>query len=203
MPYLDDFWREHLTERYIDHAPFTLASYAPALPQSARQDWRPAKGVPGADLDALRAHALDAFGTRFAIANMLHGAVALFNADMAAALCKAVNSWIAREWLDREPRLRASILVPPQDVELAVAEIERCAVDRRFVQVLLLVMGGTAARPSQLLADLSCRRKAITCRSVCMRVLDFPPCADRLRPGRPITSRTASCSRAPSSRTRW
>jgi uncharacterized protein len=140
-PYLDDFWREHLAERYIDRAPFILASFAPSLPQSARPDWRPDKGVPGADLDALRRHALDAFGTRFAIANVLHGALALFNADMAAALCKAVNKWIAREWLDREPRLRASILVPPQDVELAVAEIERCAPDRRFVQVLLLVMG--------------------------------------------------------------
>jgi uncharacterized protein len=140
-PYLDDFWREHLAERYIDHSPFTLASYAPNLPQSARPDWRPAKGVPGADFDALRAQALDAFGTRFAIANVLHGAVALFNADMAAALCKAVNRWTAREWLDREPRLRASILVPPQDVDLAVAEIERCAPNPRFVQVLLLVMG--------------------------------------------------------------
>ena len=141
MPYLDDFWREHLTERYIDHSPFVLASYATNLPQSARPDWRPKQGVPGADLAALRRDALDAFGTRFAIANVLHGAVALYNGDMAAALCKAVNSWIAREWLDREPRLRASILVPPQDVELAVAEIERCAPDSRFVQVLLLVMG--------------------------------------------------------------
>jgi hypothetical protein len=141
MPYLDDFWREHLTERYIDHAPFALQSHAPQLPHSARPDWRPAKGVPGASLDALRTHALDPFRTRFAIANVLHGAVALFNADMAAALCKAVNDWIAREWLDREPRLRASILVPPQDIELAVAEIERCAADPRFVQVLLLVMG--------------------------------------------------------------
>ncbi|HWS06232.1 MAG TPA: amidohydrolase family protein, partial [Xanthobacteraceae bacterium] len=141
MPYLDDFWREHLSERYIDHAPFVLASYATNLPQSARADWRPKQGVPGADLAALRRDALDAFGSRFAIANVLHGAVALYNADMAAALCKAVNSWIAREWLDREPRLRASILVPPQDIELAVAEIERCAPDQRFVQVLLLVMG--------------------------------------------------------------
>ena len=141
MPYLDDFWREHLTERYIDHSPFVLASYATNLPQSARPDWRPKQGVPGADLTILRRDALDAFGTRFAIANVLHGAVALYNADMAAALCKAVNSWIAREWLDREPRLRASILVPPQDVELAVAEIERCAADPRFVQVRLLVMG--------------------------------------------------------------
>ncbi len=140
-PYLDDFWREHLAERRIDQSPFTLASYAPNLPQSARLDWRPAKGVPGASLDDLRAHALDAFGTRFAIANVLHGAVALYNADMAAALCKAVNDWIAHEWLDREARLRASILVPPQDPDLAVVEIERCAADSRFVQVLLLVMG--------------------------------------------------------------
>lgn len=140
-PYLDDFWREHLAERRIDQSPFALSSYAPILPLSARQDWRPAEGVPGASLDALRTHALDTFGTRFAIGNVLHGAVALYNADMAAALCKAVNDWIVHEWLDREPRLRASILVPPQDPELAAAEIERCAADPRFVQVLLLVMG--------------------------------------------------------------
>ena len=31
-----------------------------------------------------------------------------------------------REWLDRDPRLRASIVVPMQNPELAVDEIERC-----------------------------------------------------------------------------
>jgi predicted TIM-barrel fold metal-dependent hydrolase len=60
---------------------------------------------------------------------------------MAAALCAAVNDWTARELLDREPRLRASILVPPHNPALAVAEVERLAKDRRFVQVLLLAMG--------------------------------------------------------------
>ena len=50
MPHLDPFWREHFAERYIDHSPFTLMSYAPNLPQSARQDWRPAKGLAAADL---------------------------------------------------------------------------------------------------------------------------------------------------------
>src|SRR5215475_10984729 len=94
MPHLDEFWREHLSERYIDQSPFLLASYAPNLPRSARPDWRPNHGVAGADLGALRRDALDAFGTRFAIANVLHGAVALYNADMAAALCRAVNSFI-------------------------------------------------------------------------------------------------------------
>ena len=72
---------------------------------------------------------------------MLHGAVALFNEDMAMALCSAINDWVAKELLDREPRLRASILVPVHNPERAVAEIERVAADKRFVQVLLFAMG--------------------------------------------------------------
>src|SRR4029077_14299781 len=39
---------------------------------------------------------------------------------------------------DPEPRLRASMVVPMQSPDLAVAEIERLAPDRRFVSVLLL-----------------------------------------------------------------
>ena len=56
-------------------------------------------------------------------------------------MSRAVNDWIAREWLDHDPRLRASIVVPQQNPELAVAEIERCAPDSRFLQVMLLVSG--------------------------------------------------------------
>ena len=85
---------------------------------------------------------------------MLHGAIALFNEDMAAALCAAVNDWTAKELLDRDPRLRGSILLPMQNPDLAVAEIERLAGDRRFVQVLMLVMGDCARRQPALLADL-------------------------------------------------
>jgi predicted TIM-barrel fold metal-dependent hydrolase len=48
---------------------------------------------------------------------------------------------VAREWLDREQRLRASIVVPIESPELAVDEIEHWAKDERFVQVLILVMG--------------------------------------------------------------
>jgi len=59
---------------------------------------------------------------------------------MAAAFCRAINNWVAAEWLDRDPRLRASILVPVHSPDLAAREIERLADDRRFVQVLLLAM---------------------------------------------------------------
>ena len=57
------------------------------------------------------------------------------------AFCKATNDWLAKEWLDRDPRLRASIVIPAESPELAAEEIERVAADKRFVQVLMLVMG--------------------------------------------------------------
>lgn len=141
LPYLDEYWRDQFINRHIDRYPFTLTSYPPNSPISARPDWRPPSGPAGGNLDLMRAQALDPFGTSIAILNPLHGAIALYNEDMAAALCGAVNDWIAKEWLDREPRLRASILLPAQNPELAVREIERLAPDKRFVQVLLLAMG--------------------------------------------------------------
>jgi predicted TIM-barrel fold metal-dependent hydrolase len=141
LPYLDDYWRDQLVNRHIDKYTFILTSYAPNSPLGARPDWRTTSGTPGGDLDMIRNQALAPFGTRFAICNMLHGAIALFNEDMAAALSAAVNDWVAKELLDREPRLRASILVSTHNPNLAVAEIERVAADRRFVQVLVFVMG--------------------------------------------------------------
>ncbi len=59
---------------------------------------------------------------------------------MANAFARALNDWIAKEWLDRDPRLRASIVIPTQNIEYAVDEIERCAKDKRFVQILVLAM---------------------------------------------------------------
>jgi uncharacterized protein len=58
---------------------------------------------------------------------------------MGAALCSAVNDWIAEQWLDKEKRLRASIVVPAQAPLLAAEEIERKAADKRFVQILMPV----------------------------------------------------------------
>ena len=50
----------------------------------------------------------------------------------------AANDWLAVEWLDREPRFRASIVVAYEDGLGAAAEIDRMAADPRFVQVLVL-----------------------------------------------------------------
>ena len=84
----------------------------------------------------------------------------LFSEDMGAAFCRALNDWVAKEWLDRDPRLRASIVIPMQNVEYAVDEIERCAKDRRFVQVLVLAMQEVPLGRRHLLADLCGLRAA-------------------------------------------
>ena len=140
LPYLNEYWRDQITNRAIDRMSFAMMSYPPNAPISMRADWREASAS-ASPLDAVRAATLDAFDLKFGIASVIHGCVALHNDDMAAALCRAVNDWLRTEWLDREPRLRGSILIPPQDPEQAVVEIERLAPDGRFVQVLLLAMG--------------------------------------------------------------
>lgn len=141
LPYLDEYWRSQFLMRGIDRTSFTMTSAPPNAPISGRPDWRPGKGMPGTDLALLQTKALDTFRATFAIANCIWGGMVLPSPDMSAAVCKAVNDWIAAEWLDKEPRLRASIVVPQGDAELAVAEIERRASDTRFVQVLMLIGG--------------------------------------------------------------
>jgi predicted TIM-barrel fold metal-dependent hydrolase len=138
FPYLDEHWRDSITNRGI-HELDTIA-YPANSPLTARPDWRPEKGKPASTLDLMRSQALDPFGLRYAICNCLYGIQVLNSEDMAATFASAINDWIAREWLDKEPRLRASIIVPMQNPDLAAQEIERCAADKRFVQVIMLVM---------------------------------------------------------------
>ena len=140
LPYMDEYWREHMLRRGLERENFDLMAYPPAAPINVRPDWKLEKGPAGSSLSDMQAHVLDPMGTGIAICNVLHGAQALMSEDLSAAFCRGVNNWVAAEWLDRDPRLRASILVPQHSGELAAEEIERLAGDRRFVQVLMLSM---------------------------------------------------------------
>jgi predicted TIM-barrel fold metal-dependent hydrolase len=139
LPFLPPYWQDQVVSRGIEA--LDLATYPPKNPLSARADWRPAFGKPGTDLALLKQHALEAFGSRYAICNVIYGAQAVLNADLGVALCRAVNDWLIKEWLDRDPRLRASIVIPMQDAAYSVTEIDRCAADLRFVQILMLATG--------------------------------------------------------------
>lgn len=137
LPYMDEVWRDNAVRRGIEE--LATVSYPTTNPLSSRADWRDASGKAGTTAAALGAQALDPFGTDLAICSPLYGVQALFSEDMSAAFARALNTWTAREFLDRDPRLRASIVVPQINAERAVDEIEHWAGDHRFVQVLLLV----------------------------------------------------------------
>jgi predicted TIM-barrel fold metal-dependent hydrolase len=141
IPYLDRYWQQQFRTRGIDLLDWTMTSDPPNAPISGRPDWRPGAGRPGTDLELLRSACLDSFGSHLAIGNCIYGGQALHSEDMSAVVCTAINDWIVAEWLDRDPRLRASIVVPLNNPRLAVEEIERRAEDFRFVQVQLLAMG--------------------------------------------------------------
>ena len=139
LPYFDEFWHDHVLERGIES--LETISYPPNSPLTARKDWRSADGRAATDAAALARDILDPSGTRLAILNSTLGVQLPHNEDFARAAMRAANDWLAREWLDKDARLRASILLGLQNIGHAVEEVERCAQDKRFVQVMMLAMG--------------------------------------------------------------
>src|SRR3984957_15599609 len=131
LPYMNEFWQESFVARGIDG--FDMMSYPLNAPLTCRPDWRVKGERPGADLAKLQSQALDAFGISLAICNPLTGGQIAVSETMGAAISSAVNDWIMENWLNREPRPRASIVVPAQAPLLAAEEIERLAGDKRFV----------------------------------------------------------------------
>jgi predicted TIM-barrel fold metal-dependent hydrolase len=135
LPHLEPYWRDYITVRGVRNLDPT--SYPNTTPLASRPDWRDESGRGGVSLECLQRDVFDGLGASQAILNCVWGAQGLHHAHLAAALCGAVNSWLAEAWLDRDDRLRASIVIPWQSAELAVAEIEKRAEDARFIQVLL------------------------------------------------------------------
>ena len=138
VPYLEPFWAESVESRGINS--FETISYPTKSPLTSRPEWRRKDGHAATDPKEVGAQVFERWKAGTAILNCLYGVQRLHNEDMARAFATAVNDWLVKEWLDREPRLRASIVIPTQNPEYAVDEIERRAKDKRFVQVLVLAM---------------------------------------------------------------
>ncbi len=136
FPYLPEYWVEHITNTLFKGP--TEGPYPAGSPVAARAGSRPADGAPaGSGLALVQEQALDPLAVEFGILNPLYAIDSLHNPDAAVALASAVNDWQIAEWLDRDPRLRASIVVPSQLPVLAAREIDRLGGHKGFVQVLL------------------------------------------------------------------
>ena len=137
LPYLDEYWHDQLVAQL---APSYEPSYHPrgsAIVQ--RPDARTGPdGRAGTAVEDLVADVFSDGWTDFAILNCLYAVQQIHQPRREQAHARALNDWIAHEWLDRDPRLRASIVVPQGTPELAAEEIQRRSADDRFIQVLLL-----------------------------------------------------------------
>ena len=138
FPYLPEHWREHITNTLfkgpVDSA-YPRKPPTTARPGSIPPDKKPA----GSNLEHLRNQILDPLNVEIGILNCTYEVESLHNPDAAVALARAVNDWTIEEWLSKESRLRASIVVPSQIPHLAAQEIDRVGHHPGFVQVFLPV----------------------------------------------------------------
>jgi predicted TIM-barrel fold metal-dependent hydrolase len=136
FPYLPEYWIEHITNTLFKGPAETY--YPAGSPVAAREGSRPADGSPaGSSLALLQEQVLDPLGVEYGILNCLYAIDSLHNPDAAVAMASAVNDWQIAEWLDKDSRLRASVVVPSQIPSLAAREIDRVGAHPGFVQVLL------------------------------------------------------------------
>ena len=131
--YLPAHWVEHVQQAQFKGP--RESYHSPNIATDPGYEGRPSEST----LDALRRHVLDRLGIEVAIVNCLYAIDSLHNPEAAVDFARAANDWLVDEWLARDDRLRASMVVPIQLPELAAKEIDRVGAHPGFVQVLLPV----------------------------------------------------------------
>jgi uncharacterized protein len=132
LEHMEPYWADYVANAELRLSPTMNGMYPPVafLPGEMEGTITPAPST----LEELRAGLGD---DRVAVLNCVTPFDASHNLYYETALCGAINDWLRTEFLERDPRLKASLLVPPLDVDAAVAEIERLGSHPGFVQVLL------------------------------------------------------------------
>ena len=124
-PYLSERWQEHYKTFGLRGR---IGGYYPrALLNAARRDaWPPSGLSPGADLAFMQEQLLDAFDIEYGVLTPLMPVGEQLNIEFGAALASAVNDWQVADWVEADSRLRASIVPPYEDGDLAAEEVHRC-----------------------------------------------------------------------------
>lgn len=136
-PYLDAHWREVLASTQFSGP--TDQAHPPNLPTSLG-DFAPVGGAAaGTTLAALQAHVLDPLDPDVVVLACDYAVDSVRNPDAAAALAAAANDWLVAEWLERDPRLRAAVVVPSGQPAMAAQELARVGGHPGFVAVHLPV----------------------------------------------------------------
>jgi len=134
FPYLSAHWREYIAQSHFKGV--TDTPY-PKAPTSLRPHVRLENGVAGGSIERVREDVLDPLGLEIAILNCVYAVDTIHNPDLEVAMARAINDWQIEHWLEKEPRVRASIVLPIRQPEEAAKEIDRVGAHRGFVQALL------------------------------------------------------------------
>ena len=113
--------------------------YPESEPMSARPEARAGGSFPPHTYEELRAQYLDPYQPLAVILTCVATFQGSRNPYFEAAMTTAINNWMRVEFLDRDERLRGSIVVPSFHPDGAADAIDRLGSGRRFVQVLLPV----------------------------------------------------------------
>jgi uncharacterized protein len=118
----------------------SLEPYPKSAPNACRRDaWPESGGPPGSDIGLIRSQYLDAYGIEYALMAPLGiTGQGELNGALSAALASAVNDWQRVAMTGQDKRLRAGLVVPFEEPDASVREIERCADDPAFAQVFML-----------------------------------------------------------------
>ena len=133
-PFLPRLWQEFADRHGIAVPPAGYVSPVGVQREDARP---PTSGIAGSDPDFLIKDHVERYAVDFAILTGSHvlGVSTHFDPDWGTALAAAYNMNLAGRWLDKSQRFRGSIIINHSDPEAAAREIDRCAPDKRFVQV--------------------------------------------------------------------
>jgi uncharacterized protein len=139
-PYLPARWRQHALTygTRTQHALASGSAYKTLMVAGARQDAFPEEGPPGSDLALMRSQLLDAYGIEMGLLNALDVVAAQLNLEYGAALARAMNDFLLEHFVEPEPRLKLSLVIPYEDPVASVAEIDRLADHPGVAQVLML-----------------------------------------------------------------
>lgn len=141
-PFLSDRWKQHIRTYGLRHKKAFLdaMTYPRATPALARGDaWPPDGSPPGSDLAFMQTQHLDTNNVEYGTMHLLTPTgMDQRNQEFAVALCRALNLWQLHAWAEKDPRLKAGIVVPGEDIDAAIKEIEHWAGDSAFVQILLV-----------------------------------------------------------------
>ncbi|TNJ62804.1 amidohydrolase [Paenibacillus hemerocallicola] len=136
-PYLPRFYREQV-ETWGARVPGQNAMYNNGGINGSMQGRKVPPGDEAVMLDFLRADLLDKYNIEHGIiTGMDYGINTTPDTEYAAAICSACNDYTIEHILDKEPRFKASIMIPKQDPVKSAREIDRVGSHPGYVQVIV------------------------------------------------------------------